>query len=85
MNARNVQALHSLTHRANSLSDGLTITLNLSAATVESAVLDALQAYASLQRLPRYIDPEQAECNLRILAGEPVQRTRLEKTLVQAR
>ena len=71
VNARNVQALHSLAHRANSLNRGFGITLDLSAATVEQEVLDALQAYASLRRLPKYIDPEQAECRLRIVAGEP--------------
>lgn len=52
VNARNVPALHSLTHRANSLGDGLTITLELMAATVETVVLDALQSYASMRLLP---------------------------------
>jgi hypothetical protein len=81
VNSRNVQALHSLAHRANSLNHGFEITLDLSAALVEQGVLDALQAYASLRRLPQYIDPDQAECRLRIVAGEPAKHTRAGLTL----
>jgi hypothetical protein len=81
VDSRNVQALHSLAHRANSLGRGFEITLDLSAATVEQVVLDALQAYASLRRLPKYIDPEQAECRLCIVAGEPVKRAKADMTL----
>ena len=81
VDSRNVQALHSLAHRANSLGHGFEITLDLSAATVEQVVLDALQAYASLRRLPKYIDPEQAECSLRIVAGEPVKHAKADMTL----
>ena len=81
VDSRNVQALHSLAHRANSLGRGFEITLDLSAATVEQGVLDALQAYASLRRLPKYIDPDQAECSLRIVAGEPVKHAKADMTL----
>jgi hypothetical protein len=81
VNSRNVQALYSLAHRANSLNQGFGITLDLSAATAEQEALDALQAYASLQRLPKYIDPEQAECSLRIVAGQPVKQARPDMAL----
>lgn len=81
VNARNVRALHSLVRRANSLNHGCEITLDLGAATVEPEVIDALQAYASLRRLPRYIDPEQAECSLRIVAGEPAKQSTPDMTM----
>lgn len=84
VNTRNVQALHSLAHRANSMGRGLEITLDLSAATVEPEVLDALQAYASLRRLPQYIDPEQAECILHILVSEPVKYAEADMTTAPA-
>ncbi|GER23260.1 hypothetical protein NCCP1664_17560 [Zafaria cholistanensis] len=81
VDAGNVQALYSLARRANSMGPGFGITVDLSAATVEQEVLDALQAYASLRRLPKYIDPEQAECILRIVPGEPANHTRQDMTL----
>jgi hypothetical protein len=71
VDSRNVQALYSLARRANSLNPGFDITLDLSVAPTEPEVLDALQAYASLRRLPKFIDPEQAECRLRIVPTDP--------------
>jgi hypothetical protein len=81
VDVRNVQALYSLAHRANSLNPGYEITLNLGAATAEQEVLDALQAYASLGHLPRHVDPGQAECRLRIKTGELAQQTKPDMTL----
>ncbi|NKX53063.1 hypothetical protein [Arthrobacter mobilis] len=67
--SRNVHALYSLAKRANSLAAGLEITIDLSAAQVEPAVLDELQACAGAQRLPASADPAQAGCRLRVVAG----------------
>ena len=55
--------------------------MRLGEATVEQEVLDALQAYASLGHLPRHIDPEQAECRLRVEAGQLAVHARADMTL----
>ncbi|GAA3698254.1 hypothetical protein GCM10023081_39040 [Arthrobacter ginkgonis] len=81
VDSRNVQALYSLAHRAHSLNPGFEITLDLSAAPAEPEVLDALQAYVCLRRLPKHIDPGQAECRLRIVTGEPAQQTMSDGTM----
>lgn len=67
---QNVEALYSVVHRANSLGHGPEIVVDVSGAAVERHVLDGLQAYASLRRLPHYIDPEQHACHLRLVSGD---------------
>ena len=81
VDTRNVQALYSLAQRANSLNPGFEIVLDLSCAATDREALDALQAYVCLRRLPKHIDPGQAECRLRIVAGEPAQQTMSDGTL----
>ena len=75
VDARNVQALYSLAHRANSLAPGLDITVDLTAASTQPDVLDELQACAEAQCLPGSVDDWRAECKLRIVTNDVADRT----------
>jgi hypothetical protein len=65
----NVQALYSLAHRANSLTPGFEITIDLTAAGTQPEVLGELLAYAEAQSLPASADSRGTGCKLRILAN----------------
>ena len=65
---RNVQALYSVAHRANSLAPGFGITIDLTAASTQPEVLEELQACADAQSLPRADDGRRTDCRLRIEA-----------------
>ena len=70
VDARNVQALYSLAHRANSLTSGFDITIDLTGASTRPEVLDELQACADAQYLPGTADHRRTECKLRILTND---------------
>ncbi|GAA3665835.1 hypothetical protein GCM10023081_00790 [Arthrobacter ginkgonis] len=75
VDARNVQALYSLAHRANSLAPGFDITVDLTAASTQPEVLDELQECADAKSLPGPADGRRTECNLRILTSDVAQHT----------
>lgn len=68
VNPRNVQALYVLARRANTLSPGHQIVIDLSAAQAEPDTLALLNGCADSERLPAKADPAQAQCRLRIIA-----------------
>jgi hypothetical protein len=70
VDARNVQALYSLAHRANSLTPGFDVTIDLTAARTQPEVLDELQACAEAQSLPGTADHRRTDCKLRILTHD---------------
>jgi hypothetical protein len=68
VDCRNVTALCALARRANSLTPGCEIVLDLSAARPQPEVLEQLRDCAASRRLPETADPAQDECRLRIIA-----------------
>jgi hypothetical protein len=68
VNPRNVQVLYVLARRANALSPGHEIAIDLSAAPTEPDTLAPLSGCAVSERLPSKVDPAQAQCRLRIIA-----------------
>lgn len=71
--AKSLQALYVVVKRANHLKEGLRLVVDVSHANVDAAAMEQLQACSEAHHLPASIDPQQAECNLRILA--PVDST----------
>jgi hypothetical protein len=61
-----VQALYVLA-RANALSPGHEIAIDLSAAHTEPETLAPLNGCVDSERLPAKVDPAQAQCRLRII------------------
>ena len=75
VDARNVQALYSLAHRANSLAPDFDITIDLTAASAQPEVLEELQACVDSQSLPGSADDRRTECKLRIVTNDEATHT----------
>ena len=63
-----VNALYVVVKRANALKAGLDLELDISHAHVDEAALEMLQASSETHHLPVKIDPQQAPCNVSVLA-----------------
>ncbi|BCW72587.1 hypothetical protein NicSoilB8_36310 [Arthrobacter sp. NicSoilB8] len=68
MTAQSLQALYVVVKRANHLKEGLRLVLDVSHARVEPAALEQLRECSASHHLPAAIDPQQAECQLSIVA-----------------
>ena len=66
--ARSIQALYVVMKRANHLREGLRLVVDVSHARVEPSALEQLRECSETHHLPRSIDPQQSECNVRVLA-----------------
>jgi len=67
VDARNIQALHSVARRANGLTDGLTIVIDLSRASATSEALGQLTGWAQAGTLPGAGGAGGVECVLRVV------------------
>jgi hypothetical protein len=66
--ARSIQALYVVMKRANHLREGLKLVVDVSHAHVEPSALEQLRKCSESHHLPVSIDPQQSECNVRVLA-----------------
>lgn len=66
--AQSIQALYVVMKRANHLRQGLQLVVDVSHARVEPVALEQLRECSKTHHLPRSIDPQQSECNVRVLA-----------------
>jgi hypothetical protein len=66
--AQSIQALYVVMKRANHLREGLQLVVDVSHARVEPVALEQLRECSKTHHLPRSIDPQQSECNVRVLA-----------------
>jgi hypothetical protein len=66
--ARSIQALYVVMKRANHLREGLRLVVDVSHARVEPSALEQLRECSETHHLPVSIDPQQSECNVRVLA-----------------
>ena len=66
--AQSIQALYVVMKRANHLRQGLQLVVDVSHARVEPSALEQLRKCSETHHLPRSIDPQQSECNVRVLA-----------------
>ena len=68
--------------RANHLREGLQLVVDVSHAHVEPSALEQLRKCSESHHLPLSIDPQQSECNVRVLA--PADAELLETTARRA-
>ena len=80
--ARSIQALYVVMKRANHLREGLQLVVDVSHAHVEPSALEQLRKCSESHHLPLSIDPQQSECNVRVLA--PADAELLETTARRA-
>ncbi|XAS66675.1 hypothetical protein V3C33_14445 [Micrococcaceae bacterium Sec5.7] len=68
--AQSLQALYVVMKRANHLRQGLRLVVDVSQARVEPSALEQLRACCASHHLPASVDPQQADCQLSLLAPE---------------
>ena len=82
--AESVGALYSVVKRANSLMQGLTVIIDVTAAQVDREALEQLQLCSHTKHLPAHIDPLQSDFQLKILAPAAVEHVQPARRLVAA-
>jgi hypothetical protein len=82
VDTRNVKAVYVLAKRANSIVGGLDIVLDFRGATVQPKAMEQLRECSKARQLPRRVDPDQAECRLRITPAAKLAQTPVGLTLV---
>lgn len=68
--SKSVHGLYDVMKRANSLTAGMTLELDMTRARIEPDALEELQACSKSHHLPARIDPFQSDYRLRILAPD---------------
>ena len=68
--SKSVHGLYDVMKRANSLTAGLALELDVTRAWIDPDALEELRTCSRSHHLPTHIDPLQSECKLSILAPE---------------
>lgn len=66
LTSRSLHALYVVARRANALMDGLALEVDVTAASVDPAAMEALRRCSQSRRLPALIDPQQSDVNISV-------------------
>jgi hypothetical protein len=75
--AQSVHALYAVMKRANSLTAGLVLEVDMTRAEVDPDALEELRGCSRSHHLPADVDPLQADCRFSVLAPGDVEPTRV--------